>query len=198
MTLSMATNESMVPSVIRGVKMTKSERKLMKKHTKKICNLLKDCKGLTVSDTPTNSLFIGNGGLINGISRSQILSTFSSFGTIKNLQMIPGKSFALLTFDRPEPAIKAISEMNGISLPDCNKESNTASANVSGVTMYLCYLSLLTDNDMNISLTEYPSLTASSIDIPGLILCKEFLNEEYETALIKLFQVTNDSSSSEG
>lgn len=166
-------------------KFTKAERKQFKKQARKIFSFRNKENGLQIAEGPTNHLVIGNGGLICGMDRSTLLRLFGRYGNVKSLYMIPGKEFALLSFQTKLEAVAAHKSLHGrpLSYPD--------EAPKDGITFYLAYLVESLDDRTDLVQWNVRPVTANQKDLhpPGLILVEDFISKEKETELIEYFSI---------
>ncbi len=169
-------------------KLSKLERKALKKQSRKLFALKAQNKELSLSERPTRHILISNGGLICGIERNHLLAWFGIYGPIESLLMVPGKSFSLISFKTVEESIKAFDGVHGKSL-------NFPEQKPAGeITLYLAYL-----------LDKSPVLNPGTFDIrpvlpcqkelhpPGLILATDFVSKEQEKNLIEYFRIEENS-----
>lgn len=59
------------------------------------------------------NLMVCNYGLVNGLSRNDILTVFSQYGQIKCIMMIPYKSYCFVCYTNIQEAISAYDKVNG-------------------------------------------------------------------------------------
>ncbi|XP_057291456.1 alkylated DNA repair protein alkB homolog 8-like [Hydractinia symbiolongicarpus] len=161
-------------------KLSKNERKIAKKHHKKSLNLLKEYgSGIQLSDDSTPDLFIGNGGLLCGMSRKDILSLFSKFGPISKLIMLPKKSFCFLSFKTVQSSREAFTALDGHVMHSTTGISSP---------LYLKFLKNPVDHIVFDGDVQYP-VVGNPKAIQDLILQEEFITEEYEKELINYFEM---------
>lgn len=161
-------------------KLSKNERKIAKKHHKKSLNLLKEYgSGIQLSDDSTPDLFIGNGGLLCGMSRKDILSLFSKFGPISKLIMLPKKSFCFLSFKTVQSSREAFTALDGHVMYSTTGISSP---------LYLKFLKNSVDHIAFDGDVQYP-VVGNPKAIKDLILKEEFITEEYEKELINYFEM---------
>ena len=165
-----------------ATKLTKTEKKALRKQTKLVNSLRRNNADLaTVSETPTRHLMIGNGGLMCGVERSQIMSLFQKFGNIERILMFPGRSFSFISFEDVNESVKAMDKVHGRVL-DCPSEFPR-----SDVRFYLSFLASVPDD-----------VTVENLDKPaGLILVEEFVSEAEEEELIQALGWDNYGNESE-
>ena len=165
-------------------KLTKSERKLVKKQARKLISLKNKEENIDISDSPTNHLVVGNGGLICGMDRNSLLTLFGKFGHIQSLFMIPGKEFSLLSYRTKNEAIDAYNNLHGCPLkfPDEVPKS--------GITLYLAYLMDSFDKTKFLKWDVKPVLPfQSELHPPGLKLVENFISTDTEMKLIEFFKM---------
>lgn len=163
-------------------KLTKAEKKALRKQTKLIHSLRRHNADLaSVSESPTRHLMVGNGGLMCGVDRSQIVSLFQKFGNIERLLMFPGRSFSFISFHNVSESVKAMETMHGRVL-DCPSEFPKPD-----VTFYLSFLASVPD-DVTIDNQVKPA---------GLVLMEDFVTEEVEGELIQALGWGIDGSENE-
>ncbi|KAI5730157.1 hypothetical protein M8J76_010619 [Diaphorina citri] len=118
------------------------------------------------------TLLICNAGLVNGIAREVIVELFQSYGTLKHVLMVEGKSYCFVQFHSEACAEKAYDAIQGrITLPQTNG------------TLYLLYCKQLPEssNDWN----RMPL---------GLILLPDFISDEEEKCFSKYMTPTSDTA----
>lgn len=163
-------------------KLTKAEKKALRKQTRLVNSLRRHNADLaSISEIPTRHLMIGNGGLMCGIQRSQLVSLFQKFGNIERILMFPGRSFSFLSFEYVNESMKAMKALHGRVL-DCPSEFPRPE-----VTFYLSFLASVPD-DVSIENQAKPS---------GLVLVEDFVNDAEEGELIKALGWGSDSCDSE-
>lgn len=121
-----------------------------------------------MSKIPTSHLLVGNGGLMNGINRSQISGLFKSFGAVERVIMLPQRSYSFVSFKNVEGASRAMQSVNGRRL-DPSFDFSKA-----GVVLYLSYLTSLPD-DIVVDGQTLPQ---------GLVLVEDFISDEEEKELL--------------
>ena len=162
-----------------GSKLTKTERKIAKKQAKKL-NILQrhNAELANISSEPTPHLLVGNGGLMCGIERNHLADLFGRFGTVKEIVMLPKRSYSFLTFEKTMEARAAFNILHGRAL-ECPSEFPR-----SGVKFYLSYLQ------------NVPSESRGSQKLlpPGLTVIENFLSEQEEKELIETLGWKADNS----
>lgn len=154
-----------------ATKLTKAEKKALRKQTRLVHTLIRHNADLaSVSESPTRHLMVGNGGLMCGVDRSQIVSLFQKFGSIERLLMFPGRSFSFISFENVGESVKAMETVHGRVL-NCPTEFPK-----SDVTFYLSFLTSVPD-DVTIENQVKPA---------GLVLVDDFVTEAEEEELIQV------------
>ena len=172
-----------------GRKLTKSERKLFKKQARKLFSLKNKEESLNISENPTNHLLIGNGGLICGVDRNFLLQLFGKYGNIQSLYMIPGKEFAVLSYQNKDEAIDAFKNIHGCPLvfPDQAPKGD--------ITLYLAYLMGSFVKTELLKWDVRPILPCQTdLHPPGLILLENFISKDIEMRLIEYFKMDSFES----
>lgn len=165
-----------------ATKLTKAEKKSLRKQTKLVNNLRRHNADLaSVSESPTRHLMIGNGGLMCGVERSQIVSLFQKFGNIERILMFPGRSFSFLSFEHINQSVKAMNMVHGRVL-NCPSEFPRPD-----VTFYLSFLTSVPD-DVTVDNQVKPA---------GLVLVEDFVRDAEEEQLLQALGWGSDSSESE-
>lgn len=163
-------------------KLTKAEKKALRKQTKLIHALRRHNADLaSVSESPTRHLMVGNGGLMCGVDRSQIVSLFQKFGNIERLLMFPGRSFSFISFQTVSESVRAMETVHGRVL-NCPSEFPRPD-----VTFYLSFLANVPD-DVTIENQVKPA---------GLVLVEDFVTEAEEEELIQALGWRVDGSENE-
>ena len=165
-----------------ATKLTKAEKKALRKQTKVVNSLRRHNADLaSVSETPTRHLMIGNGGLMCGVQRSQVVSLFQKFGNIERILMFPGRSFSFLSFENVSGSMKAMDTVHGRVL-DCPSEFPRPD-----VTFYLSFLGSV-PCDVTIEKQVKPT---------GLVLVEGFVSDAEEEELIQALGWGSESNDSE-
>ncbi|XP_048388848.2 alkylated DNA repair protein alkB homolog 8 isoform X1 [Stegostoma tigrinum] len=148
----------------RSVKLSKGQKKLLRKQAKAQHILLKQ-DGIATVSIPTKHLVIANGGLGNGVSREQLNVVLQKFGTVETLLMLPHKPHAFVTYTAIQEAKEAYSALNGQNLK--------SSENTKLATLYLNFVEDVVSEDV-----FHSSLP------PGLLVIEDFISAEYEKRLL--------------
>ncbi|XP_053729015.1 alkylated DNA repair protein alkB homolog 8 isoform X1 [Synchiropus splendidus] len=151
-----------VENNIKAVKLSKDEKKVLRKQMKGSHTLLRH-EGITTTSQPTKSLVIANGGLGNGVSREELSSVLKDFGAVDTLMLPPHKPYAFVTYSSQDSALEAFAQLNGQKL-QCGEVS---------VTLYLSFVdSVKCKDQLSPSLPE------------GLLVVEDFLSQEEESLLL--------------
>ncbi|GCC29408.1 tRNA (carboxymethyluridine(34)-5-O)-methyltransferase ALKBH8 [Chiloscyllium punctatum] len=154
----------MAASGCRNVKLSKGQKKLLRKQAKAQHILLKQ-DGIATVSVPTKHLVVANGGLGNGVSREQLNEVLQKFGTVETLLMLPHKPHAFVTYSAIQEATEAYNNLNGQNL---NSGENTKL-----ITLYLNFVEDVVSEDVS-----HSSLP------PGLLVVEDFISAEYEKRLL--------------
>jgi hypothetical protein len=176
----MAAAGSRLPQLHKGLnKLTKAERKMMKKQTKALHTLKNRAREVGgISEIPTPYLLVKNGGLMCGVKRQDLVNVFDKCGKLDDLIMIPGKSFSYVLFSDVTSAKEAMKNINGQKLP-LNQTSDR--------TFYLAYLLKRPCAELCLSDRSYPS---------GMILIEDFISEHLEHKLLQYFSSCKETANS--
>lgn len=176
------TKKSLRDASIYGIKLTKAERKIAKKQTRKLHNLQKhNAESANISNDPTRHLLVGNGGLMCGTERNHLVNLFGRFGTIKQIAMLPSRSYSFVTFEKTMEAKAAFDMIHGRLLESPSEFPKC------GVKFYLSYL-VDVPNETRNSQKQLP---------PGLIITENFVSEEEEKELVETLGWKSDSFSND-
>ena len=153
---------------------------------------------VSFQESPSNHIFVANGGLQNGLSREllvHLLTPTDSEKGLKELYLPAGKDYAFATFESPKAASTAVSSLNGI----CVQEHCTSAGSeellqllnpklLSGppLHLYLCFV------DKVPQMYTHPSVTEGDLP-PGLVLIEEFVSEAEEREFLDFFSTTANS-----
>ena len=164
----------------KGFKLTKAERKIMKKQSKALQTLKSRVLEVgEICDTPSPYLLVKNGGLMCGVQRQDLINVFNKFGKLDDLIMLPGKSYSYVLFSDAKSAEEAMKNINGQKMPK-NKTTD--------MTFYLAYLLKRPCIELCLSDTSYP---------PGMVLIEDFINEHQEHELLHYFSSCREADGSE-
>ncbi|XP_026814450.1 alkylated DNA repair protein alkB homolog 8-like isoform X1 [Rhopalosiphum maidis] len=138
-------------------------------------SMLKKDMNIEASSSPTTNLMVCNCGLVNGLSRKDLLQVFNQYGQIEHIIMIPYKSYCFISFTEIEEAISAWNKVNGKfnGLSDEHK------------MFYLIY---------TVSIPQ--SLELPITFPPGLEIIDNFITEEEENFLLEYLNEHWSGSSS--
>ncbi|XP_030836712.1 alkylated DNA repair protein alkB homolog 8 isoform X2 [Strongylocentrotus purpuratus] len=145
-------------------KLSKSERKLAKKQAKACHTLLKH-DGIHTVTRPTPILLVANGGLGNGIQRSEIHTIFSTVGPVEDVVMLREKPYCFVKYGNTSLATSAMHRLHGHRLREGQGPSN--------VTLYLSFVESVP--------TDKPQ---SNVPPPGLVIIPDFIDECLEQKII--------------
>ncbi|VVC35353.1 Zinc finger, DPH-type,DnaJ domain,ALKBH8, RNA recognition motif,Oxoglutarate/iron-dependent [Cinara cedri] len=141
------------------------EQKLYKKRLKYESILKKDLD-IDASSSPTTNLMVCNYGLVNGLSRKDVLQVFSRYGTVDCIIMVPHKSYCFICYANIQEAISAYAKVNG--------KMNTLSDQQ---ILYLIYTN---------SVPKSVKIVSNSP--PGLEIIDNFIEENEENFLLLYFK----------
>ncbi|XP_067663773.1 alkylated DNA repair protein alkB homolog 8-like [Haliotis asinina] len=146
-------------------KLSKTERKILKKQGKSRITLLKH-DGISTSETPTKILCVNNAGLDNGLTQQEVCDLFSKHGQVTEIIMLPQKPYCFVCFSLTDDAQKAFHAANGFLF---RKGQNSSQ----DVYFYTSYVS------------QVPASVAPSREMPkGLVLLPDFVTPELEMNLL--------------
>ncbi|XP_028401822.1 alkylated DNA repair protein alkB homolog 8-like isoform X2 [Dendronephthya gigantea] len=152
------------------IKLTKAQRKMVKKQNKALHTLKNREKEVgEISDVPTAYLLVKNGGLMCGVERQDLVNVFKKYGKLDDIIMLPGKSFSYVLFCNSSSAEEAMASLNGQKL--CFNQNIFRN-------FYLAYLKKRPHMELCLSNKDYPA---------GMILIEEFINELQELELLQRF-----------
>ena len=172
------------------------EDKIHRKQKRKQAQYLKQepDTDVTFQEEPSAHLFIGNGGLKNGVSK-EILEHILNSTNLSQLYLPSGKDYAFAIFPRVSDASKVLLSLNGVCIQDVCKDnervmSSLPPAVLSGppVHLYFSYVNKIPQNIKCIAMdaNEFP---------PGLHLLQEFITVHEEDQLLKFFTFSGDDVS---
>ena len=164
-------------------------RKAAKKLRRKQALFLSEEPQLSVRfvDIPSQSLFIGNGGLQNGLSREVMAQLLGR--KLQRLYMPVGKDYAFACFEAISSAVAAVKLLNGACVQEVCRERellNLLSPPVAKgppLHLYVCYVEKFPGDES--SLTD----EAASEVPPGLIIVPEFISCEEEACFTDFFSI---------
>ncbi|XP_053312443.1 alkylated DNA repair protein alkB homolog 8 [Spea bombifrons] len=145
-------------------KMTKEEKKLIKKQAK-VKHILLRHEGVETVSHPSKSLVIANGGLGNGANRQQLLTVLEQCGEVESLVMPPNKPYAFVTYTSMQEAANAYNSLSGQDMPSSDSEVK--------ITLYFSFV-----EKVEIKEASPPSLP------PGLVVVEDFVTPEEEAAML--------------
>ena len=172
------------------------EDKVHRKQKRKQAQYLKQepDTDVTFQEEPSVHLFIGNGGLKNGVSK-EILEHILNSTNLSQLYLPSGKDYAFATFSRVSDASEVLSSLNGVRIQDVCKDNERVlnslpPAVLSGppVHLYFSYVSKIpqTIKCGDVDTDEFP---------PGLHLSQDFISAHEEDQLLKFFAFSGDDVS---
>ncbi|XP_065676363.1 alkylated DNA repair protein alkB homolog 8-like [Hydra vulgaris] len=164
----------------------KKAEKTTKKLKKKTVRLLKDFEDTKISLQPTQHLFVGNAGLLNGVARESLLHLFSKYGSVKDLTMVPQKSFAFISYQSVESSVLAVAALTGYNI--------ISEDNIPSAPLYFSYL-YQKINLPYIQTQLYPNESRQQINIIGLDIKVNYIDEVYEKELYDFFYCKEDDGS---
>ncbi|XP_035227218.1 alkylated DNA repair protein alkB homolog 8-like [Stegodyphus dumicola] len=142
------------------------------KATKKAARKLKHCEkillkheNVKLSLIPSNSLFIGNGGLGCGIQREFLTDLFSCYGALEDIVLLPDKPYAFVVYKKTEDSEKAFASLHG------QKQK-------SGHMFYISYINRSDVPQYNATYSCWPK---------GLVLMEDFITPEEEFKMLSVF-----------
>ncbi|XP_076340827.1 tRNA (carboxymethyluridine(34)-5-O)-methyltransferase alkbh8 [Tachypleus tridentatus] len=153
------------------MKMSKKERKMYRKQVRS-CKILEKHEGIKSVDKASCFVLVGNGGLVCGVQREDLMTLFSEFGPIEAIVMLPGKPYSFVVFQDVRSAEAAMLA----SVRDVFQQEFKHS-------FYLSYVDKVPHH-----VNPYESGLLPS----GLILLENFLTEEEEQVLLELDEEIED------
>ncbi|XP_018591693.1 alkylated DNA repair protein alkB homolog 8 isoform X3 [Scleropages formosus] len=149
---------------VKTTKMTKANKKVIRKQLKASHTLLKH-EGIETVSYPTQNLVVANGGLGNGVSREQLQDILKGSSSVKCLLMPPNKPYAFVTYGCTEDARQCHAALNGRQL-QCQGRT---------VTLYLSFVDKVVESHVGMK-AEMP---------PGLKVLEDFVSPEEEVQLLE-------------
>lgn len=140
----------------------KIEKRIHKSHEQ-----LFNHQGLHPSTTPTNNLYVANGGLSNGVTREEIFERFLEFGGVSDIIMHPHKSYCFVVFNEQASSMQACQQLFGqLSLHSKTEDKEKL--------LYLSYVA------------QTPEKVAEEKGrLPnGLVMLRDYIGEEETEALL--------------
>ncbi|GAB1601684.1 DNA repair alkB homolog 8-like [Argonauta hians] len=148
------------------------DKKVKKKLLRCRHTLLK-LDNISIAQEQTNILCVFNGGLDTGVSKEELQSVFCEDVRAEEIIMLPQRPYAFLCYLSTEDAVRAANKLNGTKLNNGNN-------------IYISFLKTI------------PSCSESATDLPpGVILLKDFINEDYETQLLDAIEWADSDSSAQ-
>jgi hypothetical protein len=81
----------------------KTAKKTGRKQAKALQLLAKDYQ-IGESSQPAANILVCNAGLVTGCSQADLLAVFAKFGPVRQLVMVPKKSYSFVVFNRAQDA----------------------------------------------------------------------------------------------
>ncbi|XP_044142012.1 alkylated DNA repair protein alkB homolog 8 [Bufo gargarizans] len=166
--------EEQMPECDTRARLTKEQKKLMKKEAK-AKNILLRHEGIETVSRPSKSLVVANGGLGNGVSRQQLIDVLKPHGLVESLVMPPNKPYSFVTYASPEAAISAYSAISGQDIPSVDVEQK--------ITLYLSFV-----DKVEVKEASSPALP------PGLLIVENIVSPEEELVLLENINWETDNS----
>ncbi|KAK2170241.1 hypothetical protein NP493_1156g01017 [Ridgeia piscesae] len=167
---------------VSGAKMSKSDRRLLRKHNKFKINFARR-KDVHISDIPTQHLLVNNGGLGNNVQREQLLSVFEPFGRVTSLVMEQDQPYAFVSYSSIPEALAACTAIHG-----CLVKALQTVPSAQDVQLFLTYVD------------RVPDVAMPSSGLPeGLVMIRDFVSEDEEQVFLQCVDWdSSDSQLSEG
>nr|XP_056714571.1 alkylated DNA repair protein alkB homolog 8 [Euleptes europaea] len=153
-------------------KLSKTEKKLRQKQMKARNTLLKH-EGIECVSLPTKSLVVANGGLGNGVSRSQLLDVVEECGSVEALLMPPNKPYSFVKYGLVEDCKRAYDTLNGKEIMLENSSQ--------GVVLYVNFVGKV----------SWEVTTPAALP-PGLRVIEDLVSPEEERQLLESIDWTED------
>ncbi len=147
---------------------------------------------LRFQEDPTKHIFIGNGGLKNGVPREileNILTTRIPKRHVEQLYLPSGKDYALATFTNSTTASECLDSLNGVCVQNvCDFPKTLPPALLNGppVNLFMSYIDKIPENILMCDMPDDNKLP------PGLLLLEDFVSIEEEEELLKIFSFISD------
>ena len=161
-------------------------KKVLKKVRRKQALFLKQEPELGVEflEEPSHHVFIGNGGIQNGLSQKILLEIIGK-EIVEELYMPMGKDYSFVSFTSVQGATAVVESLNGMCVQDICKErglSHLMDSTVKDgplVHLYLCHVSKIPSAVME-------GLVGGELP-PGLVLITEYISLQEEEQLLQFF-----------
>ena len=171
----------------------KQQQRNAKKYYKKALNSLKEFDNVNIIPDPSRCLFIGNGGMLCGQTRENILTLCTKYGVVGDLVMIPKKSFSFVQYQNVTSAEKAVIGLDGYNpLPKIN-DTQPIMSPFYIQRLDISSLEFLRDLKQD---NQYPIEDENRVLVNGLSLVQDMIDPEYEKELFEFFH--KESSALEG
>ena len=151
-------------------------------------------------EEPSVHLFIGNGGLKNGVPREvleHMLNPLQSEGYLKQLYLPSGKDYAFVTFTSTIIASQCLVSLNGVCIVEVCRSNESllqslppALLHGPPVHLYMSYVNKIPSSILGCGM---PKRTECSQLPPGLILLEDFVSIQEEDQLLKFFSFESET-----
>ena len=151
-------------------------------------------------EEPSVHLFIGNGGLKNGVPREvleHMLNPLQSEGYLKQLYLPSGKDYAFVTFTSTIIASQCLVSLNGVCIVEVCRSNESllqslppALLHGPPVHLYMSYVNKIPSSILGCGV---PKRTECSQVPPGLILLEDFVSIQEEDQLLKFFSFESET-----
>lgn len=166
-----------------------SEKRLAKKQRRKEALLLQREPELEVSfqAMPSVHVFVGNGGLRNGISRALLQELLAT----PHIYMPPEKDYAFATFSSVTLAEVKVKALNGVCVQTIPNTAHLPAylVNAPPLHLYLSFISTIPE-----CVTEAAPIAPPSLP-PGLVLVPNFITSAEEEELLTFFDSAHTNPS---
>ncbi|XP_077984848.1 tRNA (carboxymethyluridine(34)-5-O)-methyltransferase alkbh8-like [Glandiceps talaboti] len=144
--------------------LSKSQQQKLRRKQLRSQHTLMRHEGIETVQSCTKNIFVGNGGLGNGIQREDLQDVFGPFGRISTILLIQRKPYAFVCFTDSKDAEKAFDTLQG----------KTFRFHEETVTFYLSYVE------------KVPTQCSSDKSMPpGLFIIEDFITMEMEKNLLE-------------
>uniref|UniRef100_A0A914W9L7 RRM domain-containing protein n=1 Tax=Plectus sambesii TaxID=2011161 RepID=A0A914W9L7_9BILA len=151
--------------------------KVRKKLAKCLAQMRRHDPDVTVSESPTNILYVGNSGVLCGVQWEELEAVFEPYGPIVDICVFPtGRPYSFVKFESVEKAREAFDALHG------THPSQVAKADV---VFYLAFI------------TNMPRSTASTDQEmpPGLKVVEEFVSKDEQQKLLDVVATCSNGES---
>ncbi|XP_023364482.1 alkylated DNA repair protein alkB homolog 8 [Otolemur garnettii] len=153
-------------------KLSKTEKKFLRKQIKARHTLLRH-EGIETVAYATQNLVVANGGLGNGVSRSQLLPVLEKCGPLDALLMPPNKPYSFARYKTTEESKRAYVTLNGREIVDDLGQK---------IILYLNFVEKV----------QWKELDPQALP-PGLKVIEEIISFEEEKLLLESIDWTEDT-----